>query len=474
MLTATPARGGPDRRQRRDPVAVLARRHDALCTQAVDPSEIAAGLEAAGVGDREARADYGVGNVFELAALMYDAVPRRPAQVDAADDPWRRPWPSHLMRGVLYAAPGLLYVLALRTVHAGVEVGLLVVAATLGAAAAAGVALLGHLLLGRLDARAAGVLLRWAVLGAGPLLGVLVAAGGLLLGAPRGVAVLGGVQIVYQMAATVLLVRRADTLLLVVLAPGVALAGAALAGLLNLPAPVLLATVALPVLLACGAAAVVAPREAAGPALPAALGRADLRLAGTHLAYGAVSAGLVSFLVIDVVTGRAPLGVDVVAPAMAPLVVSLGLAEWLVHRLRSTGRAALGAARTPREFRSSARTGLLLTALVYAVGLLDLTLLTGLGLVVAGGTLPPVLLLDAAACGVLGFALFLANVLLSLGRAGTVLVLVAAACTADLAGRLAPLDAIGTAAGHLAVFAVLAVLLLPLAAGTYGQVSRHR
>ena len=87
-------------------MAVLARDHDELCTQAADHSEIAAGLEAAGVSDRQARRTYGFASVFELAEAMYHTVPRRPVDSRTRPDPWRRPVARHLLRGLLYALPG--------------------------------------------------------------------------------------------------------------------------------------------------------------------------------------------------------------------------------------------------------------------------------------------------------------------------------------------------------------------------------
>ena len=62
---------------RRSPDFLLSREHDALCRNATDPLEIAAGLEAAGISDRHARASYGAATVFELAEKLYDQVPRR-------------------------------------------------------------------------------------------------------------------------------------------------------------------------------------------------------------------------------------------------------------------------------------------------------------------------------------------------------------------------------------------------------------
>ncbi|MFI7350012.1 hypothetical protein ACIBSR_27650 [Streptomyces sp. NPDC049936] len=76
----SPNRG---RRSNADPVKALMHRHRDLCERAVDPLEIAAGLEAHGVTDRTA-ARFRHRDVFSLAEEMYARVPRD-------DDPAPRP-----------------------------------------------------------------------------------------------------------------------------------------------------------------------------------------------------------------------------------------------------------------------------------------------------------------------------------------------------------------------------------------------
>ncbi|MFJ3303069.1 hypothetical protein ACIPSA_08120 [Streptomyces sp. NPDC086549] len=67
--------GGPAVRRGADPVKALMHRHRELCERAVDPLEIAAGLEAHGVTDRTA-ARYRHRDVFSLAEEMHARVPR--------------------------------------------------------------------------------------------------------------------------------------------------------------------------------------------------------------------------------------------------------------------------------------------------------------------------------------------------------------------------------------------------------------
>jgi hypothetical protein len=89
-----------------DPVKALMHRHRELCERAVDPLEIAAGLEAHGVTDRTA-ARFRHRDVFSLAEEMYARVPR-----DAETPPERRPTPAASGPGggwaVLALLPGAL------------------------------------------------------------------------------------------------------------------------------------------------------------------------------------------------------------------------------------------------------------------------------------------------------------------------------------------------------------------------------
>ncbi|MFD7319855.1 hypothetical protein ACFV9D_02010 [Streptomyces sp. NPDC059875] len=83
----------PSRRGPADPVKALIHRHRDLCERAVDPLEIAAGLEAHGVTDRTA-ARFRHRDVFSLAEELYARVPRqnrapvRPAGEDGARAGW--------------------------------------------------------------------------------------------------------------------------------------------------------------------------------------------------------------------------------------------------------------------------------------------------------------------------------------------------------------------------------------------------
>ncbi|MEV8551350.1 hypothetical protein AB0L04_16165 [Streptomyces glaucescens] len=83
------------RRGAADPVKALLHRHRELCARAVDPLEIAAGLEAYGITDRTA-ARFRHRDVFSLAEEMFARVPRGadtpPRPEPPADPPARGAW----------------------------------------------------------------------------------------------------------------------------------------------------------------------------------------------------------------------------------------------------------------------------------------------------------------------------------------------------------------------------------------------
>ncbi|WP_406356335.1 hypothetical protein OH738_13705 [Streptomyces hirsutus] len=122
-----------------DPVKALLHRHRELCERAVDPLEIAAGLEAHGVTDRTA-ARFKHRDVFSLAEELYARIPRdgdapRPSAATTAPGP-RVGW---VVLTLLPGALGLASVAALRLTHGqsrlyAVAAGVLAIALALRAA----------------------------------------------------------------------------------------------------------------------------------------------------------------------------------------------------------------------------------------------------------------------------------------------------------------------------------------------------
>ncbi|MFG2649168.1 hypothetical protein [Streptomyces sp. NPDC048436] len=97
----------PTRRGAGDPVKALMHRHRELCERAVDPLEIAAGLEAHGVTDRTA-ARFRHRDVFALAEEMYARVPRGEEERGASMAPPSRRSPDLPAGWALFALlPGV-------------------------------------------------------------------------------------------------------------------------------------------------------------------------------------------------------------------------------------------------------------------------------------------------------------------------------------------------------------------------------
>ncbi|MGW1493743.1 hypothetical protein [Streptomyces sp. NPDC002402] len=111
------------RRGPADPVKALMHRHRELCERAVDPLEIAAGLEAHGITDRTA-ARFRHRDVFSLAEELYARVPRGAESADSADRPARAAQaragrrPRAAGRALLTFLPGAVCALAVTVTEA--------------------------------------------------------------------------------------------------------------------------------------------------------------------------------------------------------------------------------------------------------------------------------------------------------------------------------------------------------------------
>ncbi|THA55197.1 hypothetical protein E6R62_15160 [Streptomyces sp. A1136] len=163
-----PDPAGPRRRASGDPVKALLHRHRELCERAVDPLEIAAGLEAHGITDRTATR-FRHRDVFSLAEELYARTPR--GDGPAVPAPAGATGPAAL-RGFGYALlPGAvaLGASAARVPWAGAVAVVVTVAALVWPGRTAGGRFpgLSHLL--------AAAAVGWAVHRDGPALGVALA-----------------------------------------------------------------------------------------------------------------------------------------------------------------------------------------------------------------------------------------------------------------------------------------------------------
>ncbi|WP_406836961.1 hypothetical protein ACICHK_12625 [Streptomyces sp. AHU1] len=416
-----------------DPIDELAAELGESVTAAVHPDEVAALLESDGLSDDQIRERYGVADSFALAEALFERVDRGyPEPEGPAHDPWRTGLIGCLLRGVVFALPGLGYVLA-APLLAGPRGAFGLPAGTVPMLAGAlcgwtwnqGLAHRAYTWTGLGDRTAA----RRALLvgtPAGVLLGSLVAlaAAG---SAGRGAVAFAAGQSGYLGAATVLLVMGRERTLLAALAPMTAgavvtvfhpvpdparvalllgsLAAVALLGLLEV-APVVRELgkgswgAGLLALLRRANARGGEPSGRDGEPRAASAGRPDggkpgtapgrlgaalarlrarrsapRRHAGTlgYALFGLGSGVLVLYAALgDVLTGART---AVAAPAAVALTLSMGPAEWLLFRFRSGSLAGLRSSTSARRFRRAA-TGALLKCLT---GYLAALLVLGLG-----------------------------------------------------------------------------------------------
>ncbi|MEU9705153.1 hypothetical protein [Streptomyces sp. NPDC047981] len=132
---------GGGRRGPADPVKALMHRHRELCERAVDPLEIAAGLEAHGVTDRTA-ARFRHRDVFSLAEELYARVPRgngAPPARPAHEPEARAGWAGWTLAALAPGAVAALAVTGLALTEGPVRLAV-GVAGALGLAAALAVA----------------------------------------------------------------------------------------------------------------------------------------------------------------------------------------------------------------------------------------------------------------------------------------------------------------------------------------------
>ncbi|MGW7265448.1 hypothetical protein [Streptomyces sp. NPDC054842] len=487
-------RRSPDR-PHPDPIDELAERLGEFVAASVHPDEIAALLESDGMSDDQIRERYGCRNSFALAEELFERVERsHPEPAGTAPDPWRQGLLGCLLRGVVFALPGLGYVLGapfLAGPHdrLGLPAGTvpLLAGALCGWTWNQGLAHRAYSWLGLGD-RAAARRSLLAGAPAGAVLGSLVAlAAADSADAGAAVAFAAG-QSCYLGAATVLLVMGRERALTAALLPMAA------GALVDLARPVPGAVRAALLLGSLAAVALLALREVA-PAVRApgkggwAAGLAALLPFGPYGATGAPGprtrtaapplAGSVPYALFGLGTGvlvlYAGLG-DILAgahsaaaaPAAVALTLSMGPAEWLLFRFRSGSLAGLRSSGTARDFRRTTALTLVRCLSGYLAALLVLGVAASAVWPQApgtGGTRLAGLLL-------LGVVLWTGLLLQSFGA----VVSAAAVCCAAALAQTAAL-ATGTGGPEhtaLLVTGAAATVLTGLVCGLLGRATAHR
>ncbi|GAA1023162.1 hypothetical protein Aple_051990 [Acrocarpospora pleiomorpha] len=377
-----------------------------LCANAVDPLEIAAGLEFGGLTD-EAAARHGHPDVFAYAEELYRSVPRKPVEPTAdVPMPWDGSPGRHAVRGILFGLPGLCYVTAAQAVTGSTVV--LVVSLLLAWAYGQGAAYLAYVAIGHGEAGLA-VARRALRLGLAVLVPVIAGVGVLTSASVAGIVLAVG-QAAYLLAAGVILIADGELVLLAVLVPGCVVSAVHLAS--GWPAPwVVWAAGALSVAEAVVLAEVVSRTPAK------AVTRGRLLGAVPPALFGALCGGLLA------------VGTNGAA-AMVPLSLSMGAAEWAVFRFRRGGHLLLGRTATALRFARAVRAELFGALGRYLAVLLVLTALAW-----ALARPEPLLLAVNLA---LGGAVLVALILQSCGINGPVLGLFAVTLAAELAAPKTP------------------------------------
>jgi hypothetical protein len=331
-------------------LAELCERFESLCANAVDPLEIAAGLEAEGFSDQTVRVCLDFPDVFDLAEYMYRRVPRNPAEPQPQPDPWRTSVWRHALRGILFGLPSLCYPVVAPMLSDVDAVPLLVVSSVASWSLSQGLSYLGYSRLGNADRDGARRLLRAGLGGSVLLLVAVIGLAAMLVGRIDLAAYLATGIGTYLLAATVMLVDRAELWLLAALLPGVL----ASTGFLLLGEPDSLRTGAL---VALGGSLLLAVVLAVvRTSWPVAAGARQLRwgeLRGTvpYLLFGALAAGLLAFpLMGTLLAGPESGGAGNAMTAMLPLSLSMGAAEWILYRYRSATRRLLQRSRLVTDF----------------------------------------------------------------------------------------------------------------------------
>lgn len=426
-----------------DPIELLCRQHLELCRSAVDPLEIAAALEAEGLGDQAVQAKYGVPDVFALAEQLYTRVGRRPAEPAAEPELWRAKPAEHLLHGVLYALPGLCFAAAAPLMPGATSQLGLVVAMLCSWSLSQALSYLGYLRLGVADRAGAARVLRAGLVVGLAVVAAAVGLASLVAPLPPAASLFAIGQAGYLLGATVLMVTGSERLLLVALAPGALVS----LGFLVLGQPrelhlLVAVTLAATALLSL-AGAVWCTREAGrgGSWITAA----ELRAAAPHAAFGLLAAGLLLFPVAATTFTSARGGGPGTVLAVVPLSLSMGPAEWILVAYRRRMSGLLRSTGSLDEFTLRSRNVLGLTLLRYlgVAGALIAVAVSGAAL--AGMVRPhwPVVL-EALSYLALGGALFTALVLQALGaRSEVTLLATAAALITEVA------VALGGPHGHL-------------------------
>jgi hypothetical protein len=456
-----------------EPLVELAERFGPLCANAVDPFEIAAGLEMDGLSDQATRVRYGLPDVFALAEELFRQTKRQPDEAKPAPNPWGTTIGKHALHGLLFALPALCYPVASALMVDKGALLLLVVSMLVSWPASQGLSYLGHSRRSRRDPDGSRWVLRagLGVFGLGLVTIVLLTA--ILSGEPSAIQWFAIGQGGYLLAATVLLVGGAERWLCVALAPGVLVSAVYL--LTGRPEQLhLVAWLALGATLAAALGFAVWKTSWPRPKPNRRLVRAgELRASGPYAMFGLLVIGMLVFPLIAPRLFPGIRGADATTLlGTLPLSLSMGAAELQLYRYRSRIHELLQ--RTTRLAQFAGRSRLVLARVLGEyLAMATVLMVAVVGLAAVAGSSPQWSdLPDFAGYLALGGALFLA--LLTQTCAGTtgVLVWCGIALGAEFVVALADHHAIAMRIQLLCAVGLLAALLT-FSGVVLGRANKH-
>ncbi len=366
-----------DDRRSTHPIDVLSRDLDEVCTTAVSAHQIAALLEAEGLNDRIVQERYARTGVFALASDLHDRVPlrsstERPIEAELASL-GLQPSPLALaMRGPIYLVPVLFFISAAGLLGRGQVLWVGLLALLLAWAWNQGVGSLVHRLIGRGNIPGASRLARISLTaGTVAVTFIIWIAAFIAFGDPS-VGLFAAGQTAYLIAVATLFTFGYDRLVTLALLPGV------LVVLVSFVVPgvsdqaIVAATVGTLFLIV--AAMIWATTDGHKAYIPK-LTRFDLATAGSHALLGAAWALLIALAGLAI-AGTAEV-VMVVSLSAIPMVLTMGVAEWQLLRLRRQTRVLLMTTGNLEAFARRSRRAFFRATAVFSLSLIVVTLLVG-------------------------------------------------------------------------------------------------
>jgi hypothetical protein len=378
---------------------------------AVDPLEIAASLETCGLSNAVVKDRFGWDNVFSLARQLYREV--EPRATPASDPRPVRPGNlSDLGRGLVFAAPTLMFAGAAIALRSWLSWWTLPLSLTCGWAFSQVVSYVGFS--GKARSEPPGSLVVWGMIVAPIFCAAVGFAGVAILGGRFSGALFAAAGCAFMTAAAELVVHGEELLIAVMLLPGATGSLIFITGVpFHLPVDVAVALAALSVIGTVAIALRHVPKQWWRARL---VGVGDGPVAACYFALGLCSGVLVAiFIVLEPARGGAKSW-----PGLAayPMVLSLGAMEWELRSLRARTRRELLVSPTITAFARDARRQLVRATLIYFAVLAALTILVEMAAELRGVAVPVPLVIAGTT---LALAFFMALVVAACGRVDLVL-----------------------------------------------------